>query len=340
MPKIFLSLIIFAFQQISVAQYLHTPKEMERIMLQSNLNYDLDSSLSRTQLPAFPVLKNVWIARNSATGMELIKSPRSFSKKYEKAFDKGIKAFDRGRYNEAIDQCQKALLYESDRPACYKCIGRSYLAKKDFVMAAHWLNEAIEFNFIDFEAHRLLAEAYDAQRAFGKAVRHITLAHLYNRNQMEILDELKAIYRRSGLEYNSWEFRPIFFVSKDVEDRVTVYYKNGPWKAYANCKAVWMFEPGYREKMQELADVDNRIIEEKECLLNALISYEQLEQDKTEFPELAFLSLSLSRQMVDDYIVYEILSRANPLLVSKLSIEKVDRLAEYVLTVRTNKLKN
>ena len=84
------------------------------------------------------------------------------------------------------------------------------------------------------------------------------------------------------------------------------------------------------------ANIELPKIEEKECLLNALLSYEELETGKEAYPLLAYLGVSLENEMVDDFILYEIKSRENPTMMSLLPKDRLQKVMTYLTTIRVN----
>jgi len=56
---------------------------------------------------------------------------------------------------------------------------------------------------------------------------------------------------------------------------------------------------------------------------------------KESYPEFAVLSKAVYQEKIDDFILYEIEAKKNPLLVYKLSNEKIAALTEYLMTIRT-----
>jgi len=86
--------------------------------------------------------------------------------------------------------------------------------------------------------------------------------------------------------------------------------------------------------MMNFSNIDITKVEEKECLLNALLSYEQMETGKEDFPLLAYLGVSLENEMVDDFILYEIKSREDPTMMSLLPKERLHKVMKYLMTIR------
>jgi len=86
--------------------------------------------------------------------------------------------------------------------------------------------------------------------------------------------------------------------------------------------------------MMNFANIELPKVEEKECLLNALLSYEQMERGKEEYPLLAYLGVSLENKMVDDFILYEIKSRKDPTMMSLLPKERLVEVMNYLTTIR------
>ena len=100
----------------------------------------------------------------------------------------------------------------------------------------------------------------------------------------------------------------------------------------ALCSAVWEFEPGYKEKMEEEYE-DISLVKEKECIycLN-----EFLNQNKKyiRLPSLKALQKANGLGKINDYIYYEVYLPEYPSDIYKFSEADVQNLVDYVLIVR------
>lgn len=163
------------------------------------------------------------------------------------------------------------------------------------------------------------------------AIRHISFAHLFDRNNPVILDALISIFRSKGFEYQHISFEPRYQLLANPDSSIVIKTAGIPWQAFATCKAIWAHEPGYKEKMKFISSADVKIIEKKECLLSALLSYERLPEERANYPILATLSDALSEKRIDDFILYEITSKEHPAIMERLSEIRLEQMVDYIM---------
>ena len=58
---------------------------------------------------------------------------------------------------------------------------------------------------------------------------------------------------------------------------------------------------------------------------------------KENFPSLNIMGNALRNRMIDDYILYEVSLRKDPMMIYTMSIEKRQKLIRYLTTVRVNR---
>ena len=200
----------------------------------------------------------------------------------------------------------------------------------------HWSEQILKVNPIDAQSFYQLALAYQDIGKKEAALEHIIWAHFYNRNDRKIISHLKNIFFEHKLNYQDFTFQPEYQIATLENNIISIQANEAPWKAFASCKALWQNEEKYREDMSHLAHVLPDLIELKECLLNALITYNGMEMGKENYPLLGILKDALQKGMVNDFIFYEIQLRDNPNLIHFLPKEKIESLIQYLKTVRVS----
>ena len=319
------------------AQSLHTPTEIKQLMDKSSIKFVLDT-LSQPILPQNdPVMDQGWYAIESTKGVQLDQPLILTNKKALKYQSKANKYLKKAQFSKAKKYFKAALKESPNSNVLLKQLATTYIKARESSKAEEILIKALTINPIDFQAHELLADIYRKEKNKA-AVKHISFAHVLNRNDQTIIAKLQKIYEANNLVYDKWRLTPQYKIEKIQKELVSIDYNGSPWMAYGSCKAIWKYEDGYKENMGHLASVDTYIIEEKECLLNALINYEGLEEGQEKYPELKALGLALEYQYIDDYILYEKISVANPSIMSKLSVEQLERIIYYITDIRAKKL--
>ena len=78
------------------------------------------------------------------------------------------------------------------------------------------------------------------------------------------------------------------------------------WMMYVICKAIWKYEPGYRKKMGGV-DTEFDVEEEKECLLNLILSHRQINgKKKSKIKAINYLMRAVEKKMLIEFIFFEI----------------------------------
>lgn len=325
-----LSIISILTIQLS-AQQLNTPKEFEELMKVSPIEYfqEKGSPLHRYKILESPV----FTAQVSKV---------SGSRTLQKAIKKGNKHYKRKRWSKAFRCYEKALAIDNNNVWLLRRIGQVLLKQEEYTEAIIYLDKVLTVNSKDFEALMYKAECQSGLGNTGQATRTIALAHIYNRNDATITQKLIQIAALDGLIYNdNWKFPFNYNIKQIGEDSVQIQTPNPIWQSYANCKAVWQFDESYkRAKMNDFSkNVD--FIQEKECLLNFLITYEAIDlQYRNKVKPLApNLIKAVDSKMINAFIIYEVWAVENPTNTHELTDSEIDLLMMYIFTVRSNLVK-
>ncbi len=335
--KAFLVLFCCGFIVQLPGQSLHTPAEMSQLIEKSAIKFLLDT-LNQPIIPKNdPVMDQGWYAIRSSKGIQLDQPLILTNKKALKYQSKANKCLKRMQLGKAKKYFKAALKESPNSIVLLKQLASTYIEAGDDESAETTLLKALDINPIDFQAHELLADIYRVEKN-NKTIKHISFAHLLNRNDENLINKLQEIYKENRLVYEKWRLTPQYEVKKIQKELVSIRSNGSPWMAYGSCKAIWKYENGYKEKMEHLASVDIEMVEEKECLLNALINYEGLENGKEKYPALKALGLALENQYIDDYILYEKIAVEDPSIMSKLSVEQLEKIIVYLTDIRAKEL--
>ena len=336
MKKVFLLFLFYLPFNAIVAQYLHTPAEMLQIMQNSTEEYKIDTISSSISSKNLPIVHSGWYQLESPDGLYIDKDVVLTNRKMKKYHQKGIKYIKKEKFIKAIKLLHKAYEESPNNGNVIKTLGMAYLKLDDLDNSKHYYEKALSFNYIDFEAHFQLALINSMQNNPKKAIQHISTAHLLNRNDSTIVTQLVQIYAQNQIDYKNWVFAPNLTIQKTVH-QINIKAPR-EWVAYANCKAVWAHEPGYQDKMKVISSNKSAMIQEKECILNAIIDYEVIHKRNYSNQAMDTFSKAMEKQYEDEYINYEILSLSNPLLMSYLSKEELDRHIYYLTQIRSFKI--
>lgn len=336
--RLFILLLFISYYYNTSAQNINTPDDIEQIMGKSSKHYVIDTTLSAYISYNNPLVEKGWYQFNAPEGIQLVHTSIRTHNKSEKYQKKAIKFFLKEKYAKAFDLYLEALQYNADDLGVLKQLGICKLKLGNYEEAIYYLERGFAINPIDIQINEQLALCFSKSDEKEKAIRYITRAHLLNRNDTQLLDTLIELYKSNNLSYQNWVFEPQFQISEGEANQVLISADKVPWRAYAACKAVWLFEMDHKNRMKQISSEKIGEIEEKECLLNALIAYERMEIKDELAPAFESLSSALINRQINNFILYEISARNQPEQLSKLSAEKMDQLVDYVINYKTFKL--
>lgn len=331
-----LTIVPFFF---SYGQRLHDPDEITRIIEVSKIEYQFDS-LENVPPPTFYPNKGqegiLRIDNGADIRLEII-NKNDYSKSILKKLKKGDTFIKKEKLEKARNCYQLALEEKNYDTRIINKIADTYLLGKDYETAIFWYERSININHIDTKARRSMAQCYALSEDFENAVKQISYAHIFNRNDKEIIKELKTIYKEAKINYIPDYFLPKYKISKINNTKILITYEHDVWAAYAAVEALWKHEPEYEDKMLNISTQPINIIRKKEALLNALITYENAGTPNKEdlFPLLELLrKISLEGQ-IDNFLLYEIIAREQPNYILQLPKEKIDELKNYLIEYRS-----
>lgn len=211
-------------------------------------------------------------------------------------------------------------------------IGQIYESKGNLNNAMEWYKMAISKNYIDYMAHWFLADAYDATGNLDKAVDEITIAQILNRNNYRIKNSMNKIFNKAKRSTDEWYFNPQIEIKKKSEESISVAMDE-KWSGYGMAKALWEFEPGYKESMGTNKN-QHSIIEDRECLVSLLVALDNLKANIDNDTQLRILKDAANNKYLDEYILYEIFLPENPMIAYELPEKTILRIKDYILNIR------
>jgi tetratricopeptide (TPR) repeat protein len=319
------------------AQYLHTPDQIESLKKESSLQYQLDTTSTLAKESTLPLLSSVYETLIQPDTSLIEMATCDLSRKVLKHLKKANTFFQEEKYDDALEH------YALVRLSCKEpfvllrlafCYQHIQASTKAMGIYSYLLSVDSSNAYLYYQ----LANCYSQLEDYPTAARLMTRAHLYNRNNTTYQDAMSDIFQKLNWKFRNLDFEPLYAIQKEA-DQVTIIASASPWIAYASCKALWTYEADYRQKMKTISLEDVRIIEEKECLLNALVTFEALDVvEKIDYPGLYTLSKALPDKRVNDFIMYEISLRQHPEISHQLSQERINLLVDYVYTYRVKKV--
>jgi len=335
MKNIFCIVLLCAAAQASAQKY-HTAAELLKIAEKSQITYQIEKGLKQPVTIDFENRLNINDSYRSRIMPEgtIITMDYRLSKEGAKLEEEAEKLFQLGDTDGAKKKYMEVLRTDPQYYKVMTYIGQCYGIEKNWVLAKEWYKRAIQNNYIDYMAHWFLGDVFFQEGETENALREMIVAKVMNRNNPRIQQSLDKMLAAVSLQYDKWEFVPQYTVDKVNEKEVSVRYTD-EWLIYALCKAIWQYEPGYRESMG-ITGAGTSSTEETECMLCHFTSY-STDAKTAKLPYMKALLKAMDLGMYEEYIVYEVLLPQHPALAYQLEENMAEEIYRYVMEVRIKK---
>lgn len=340
-----LALLLPMLAGVAMAQNYHQPDELFKILENSKISYVLEEATSAIPAENFDenlVPAGMYLEKNQDGQISLANYDTQLSAipKVVEAMRKGDTAFAANDMTTARQYYMTMLEAFPDNSVVLTYIGQTFEHEKNHDEAIQWLSKAVKNNPIDYMAHWFLADNYAVKNEIELAMKHITTAHLLNRNNPRILASLKNIYAMNGTPYDDWEFRPACMVDTTAEGkpRIIIDKNKMEWSMYAICKALWRFEPGYPETVRNNSDEPDIIIAEKEALFSLAVGSANANgEEPVADASINVLTQTIHDRTFENFLYYDVLLRRYPNIALLIQEENRQAFAEYIMKYHTKK---
>jgi len=334
MKKIDILIVLFFTMSHGFSQQIHSPSEIFKIMADSKLSYELkliekeipcqDNSEKLNYHDSYRILRD--------SGLET--HHFNYTEEAKPLFDKAELFFNNHQTDSALIYYQRTIQVDSTLSNVMTYMGQIYEKREDRQQAIEWFKRAIQTNYIDYMAHWFLADNYLAINKIKDAANEIAIARILNRNNPRIKKSMDKIFEQAFMNVEDWCFNPQIQLSKTPDGKIGVSC-NEKWSGYALTKALWKFEPGYKESMG-VSDGAYSTLEDKECLITFLRVMENTKVDASKERQLMVLKEAVANKYLDSYILYEIVLPQTPFVAYQLPEKTILELKEYILNIRNN----
>lgn len=313
-------------------QNLHTPAEILEIMEKSKLTYEIGILEAEIQPPdrSNNLNFNQYYRVKDKDGLTTYQY--QIDSLAQTHLAKAEEYFKGRKFSLARDMYLKALAVDPSYYPAMTYIGQTYGIEGDWDKAIEWYEKVIDSNYIDYMAHWFLADAYKEKGENKKAIDEITIARILNRNNPRIKISYDLIYNKNKLNTEDWSFNPQMIIDSVGPTKVKIL-SDMDWIGYAMVKAVWKYEPGHKESMGGGRGMISTT-ETRECLLGLSNSLEKKTLKK--FPEFKAFKDAMDKDMVNEFIFYEIILPEYPFVAYQLPEEFLSTIVDYVKEIRGN----
>lgn len=316
----------------------HTPSEILTLLQTSKVGYEVGPLIIPIKSTDGPVLGNGYYVEKK-DNLQFIKSyAENETEEIKKLRLKANDMLNRENadYKAIQKLLEKVLKLNPQHGEVMTQLGLTYFEMGEEDIARQWYEKAIHINPQDYYAHWQLAEALLYSGNVEEAKREIAIAHILNRNLPRLFLKMKDVFFISKTPYADWQFLPQYQISEPDNTRVAID-ASGIWLTYALYKAVWKYEPNYAASMVNGAGQDLSQLEEMESLLGLYLTYATYTPQEGEvYPELDALGKAIENEMLEEYIMYEIILPRQPIYANYLDEAFMDRILKYLYTVRVD----
>ena len=337
-----LALLCFGIFSTVWAQTIPTLQETYRVLEKSEMMYTIDMLDSTYEAPRYEQLVShgIYLAIDSTKDEIYIEHYGSdFDKpELQELFRQAEQAFQAGNLDSA--QARYLRLHQAfpENSQINTFIAQTYGIQGDLDLARSWYTKALQSNPRDYLAHWLLADIFHMQKKTDTAIHHITMAKILNRNNPRLMPLFEKIYAQAGMSYSDWSFTPRIQLQQTGERnfRIATDADQIAWLGYALCKALWAFEPGYRDSMITGDETFPELYQERICMLQLLNLYEKSKKDTgLLLPSVELALQAAEKGFFDEFIIYEILLRQKPILGMVLTLDICKNIIRYVREMHT-----
>lgn len=343
--KIFHILIFISIPYLLLGQNLKSPAELMQMLNQSSLIYkivgstdDLDNESSgyllSNRISLFKTDANSYIALDY---LDVLKFDSLALYYYTLAQD----CFAQKSYRQAVGFYKKILEYYPTISQIMAYMGQCYSLLNQNDSALYWYRKSIQNNYYDYLSHWLLSDFYYKNGNIKGAIYEVLLAHILNRNDGAIIKTANKYLNFANYRFISNNVRKPLSIKKSRNDSIIWCYfdfsEHPSWMSYLLYKALWRYEPGYREKMVKESDLPDFLLEEKECVFQMISSYFNIKNSGQEICQgtkdngLVEKVLEASKSgYLNEMLLYELILPERPELVYYVNYDFLDRMIQYV----------
>ncbi len=311
---------------------IHAPADIFKIMSDSKVSYGI--RILDSAIPAPDRRENL-----NFNDVYRVGTKNGFATRSYKVNDLAKKSFEKAEeYFAANDLISARLFYkkavETDtgfyKPLTY--IGQTYGIEGNTDEAIKYYRLAIAKNSIDYMAHWFLADMYSMKKQYDLALEEILTAHILNRNNPRIIDAMKVIVSKNKKEYSPWVFNPQYSLHQFREDSIEIAM-SPLWMAYANAKAMWEYEPGFKESMGFKKDQKFIQADEKDALLG-LITLSKSDKKVSPTEDVKAAERAIEKGYITEFIFYEIYLPQMPAIAYQLPESMMESMKQYIRDIR------
>ena len=317
------------------SQQLHTSAEILKILDNSKLSYEIIMLDKAIDCKDYSDKLNFYDCYRVSLDTAIFTYRYIVNDNAAALIDKAVKYVQSNNPDSALKKYRQALSTDSTLYFLMTYIGLIFEKKRDYPNAISWYKKAISKNYIDYMAHWLLADACLRINDVKSAMDEIVIAQILDRNNPAIRKSMDAIFSKAKRKNKNWCFHPQVEITKISEKKISIA-TDKTWTGYAMAKALWSYEPGYRESMGVSKGYYSSV-EDRECCISLLMGLKNAKPDLKNDPQLMNLQEAAKNNHLDEYILYELVLPQTPVVAFQLPENIIARIKDYVFTTRNSR---
>ncbi len=345
-------IIILNCQYPLISQNLKSPAELMQMLNQSTMVYKLISfskesdienhrNLLSSRISLFPSDNNLYIALDF---IDVLKDDSLAYYYYKKAQEN----FQHKLYRNSIEYYKKVLKIYPTISQIMAYIGHCYLYLNQQDSAIYWVSRSIQINYYDYFSHWLLSDLLYKVGNIKEAINEGLIAHILNRNDIEIIKSLNKYFNSFNYAFSSDIFRKPLRIEKNSYDSTILCFfdfsEHPSWMSYLLYKALWRYEPGYREKMIAHSKLPDFLLEERECVFQMISAYYNIKNNEHD-KNVDIKENELVEQLIDaskngylnEMLLYELVLPEHPDFVYYINHDFMKGIIRYIWNYRVTR---
>ena len=314
------------------------PAEINKIMEKSDLTYEINIVDIVSQREYNETIGNKFYYAEDSAGVRVIRTLELSENDFE-IFVAAERDFGVENYEKAIERYHQILKNEPGYAPIMTNIGIAYFSLENIDSSLFYLEKAAEVNYSYYKSHYLLAVIHNMVENYEKAMFEMTIAHILDRNNATIKEKMLEFYAKNNLEWKDFTFSPDCEIKYGNAETVNIT-TSPAYFWYSMYRAVWLYEPGYKEK-RKVMEPDRSVWAEKEAIFGLYLIATSETKDLKKIvkamkkrPEIEALKYAVSQGYIEEYGIYESLLPRHPEVVFTLSKDEILTVAAYVLQTR------
>lgn len=249
-------------------------------------------------------------------------------------FEKYDKLIRKGKTKKIKKQLIEVAAQNRNDYMVRRLLGHYFYQIGDETEGRLWYEASIDAKPDVWDSYFILAKIFREQGDHQRALRYSMIAWIFNRNSIELQTFNMELLELVGNPKSVWKFSSK--AQAALQQNILTLQGDENWYSYETCRALWKVNYPKNTELKEIEPTQFLLAEDKECLLNLLVSMNQANESPQgeDAYMLETLQYSLEQKYIDQFILFEIWLPQIPSLASRLTNKDIKTMMEYILFIR------